>query len=79
MIGETSNIKITFGGGGKVNPSRVNFMYRVTQVVANLGWVDFLLVIPLSAWFKLGQMVILKNLSQFNPGLRPPESPCIVR
>ena len=25
-------------------------MYRVSLVVVILGWVDFLLVIPLSAW-----------------------------
>ena len=66
-------------------------IYRVTLVVADLGWVDFDLdvqtscpvaqpILPkfLSAQAELGIQWNEQNHSQPNPGPRPLESPCCV-
>ena len=58
-------------------------MYRVTLVVVDLGWVDFdfghsIVGLCLAeSGGQLGEMVEHPAQSQPNPGLRPPESPCI--
>ena len=62
--------------------SNTNY-YRVTLVVANLGWVDLNLDVvcptllqPMGVWQRM--MMEHPNQSQPNPGSRPPASPCTV-
>ena len=66
-------------------------LYRVTLVVEYLGWVDYDSGHSSVCLVLLGQMGIwqnrlvnkamwwnIRNLSQPNQGMRPPESPCIL-
>ena len=61
------------------------FLYRVTMVVVHLGWVDSDLGSSPGRWAVTAAICCptggwnILNLSQPNPGARPPWSPCTYR